>query len=51
MIRTTHNIVSIGLKEATSSNAQLRQQGYRRLIGAFVTLGGVKKGATELLKL
>ena len=46
MIRTTHNIVSIGLKEATSSNAQLRQQGYRRLIGAFVTLGGAEKGAT-----
>ena len=50
MIRTTHNIVSIGLKEATSSNAQLRQQGYRRLIGAFVTLGGAEKGATELAK-
>jgi len=50
MIRTTHNIVSIGLKEATSSNAQLRQQGYRRLIGAYVTLGGAEKGATELAK-
>jgi hypothetical protein len=50
MIRTTHNIVSIGLKEATSSNPQLRQQGYRRLIGAFVTLGGAEKGATELAK-
>jgi len=50
MIRTTHNIVSIGLKEATSSNAQLRQQGYRRLLGAFVTLGGAEKGATELAK-
>jgi hypothetical protein len=50
MIRTTYNIVSIGLKEATSSNAQLRQQGYRRLLGAFVTLGGAEKGATELAK-
>ena len=48
MIRTTHNIVSIGLKEATSSNAQLRQQGYRRLIGAFVTLGGAEKGVSTL---
>jgi hypothetical protein len=48
MIRTTHNIVSIGLKEATSSNAQLRQQGYRRLIGAFVTLGGAEKGVSAL---
>ena len=50
MIRTTYNIVSIGLKEATSSNPQLRQQGYRRLIGALVTLGGAEKGATELAK-
>jgi hypothetical protein len=48
MIRTTHNIVSIGLKEATSSNAQLRQQGYRRLLGAFVTLGGAEKGVSAL---
>jgi len=48
MIRTTHNIVSIGLKEATSSNAQLRQQGYRRLLGAFVTLGGAEKGVSTL---
>ena len=48
MIRTTHNIVSIGLKEATSSNPQLRQQGYRRLLGALVTLGGAEKGASTL---
>ena len=48
MIRTTHNIVSLGMKEATSSNAKLRQAGYRRLLGAAVTLGGAEKGASEL---
>ena len=48
MIRTTHNIISLGLKEATSSNAQLRQMGYRRLLGAFVTLGGAEKGVSAL---
>ncbi len=48
MIRTTFNIVNIGLKEATSSNPQLRQMGYRRLLGAFVTLGGAEKGASAI---
>jgi len=48
MIRTTHNILSIGLKEATSSNANLRQMGYRRLIGALVTLGGAEKAVSSL---
>ena len=48
MIRTTFNIVSIGLKEATSSNPQLRQMGYRRLVGALVTLGGAEKGVSTL---
>ena len=47
MIRTTYNIISLGLKEATSSNAQLRQMGYRRLLGAFVTLGGAEKGVSS----
>ena len=48
MIRTTHNIISLGLKEATSSNPQLRQMGYRRLLGAFVTLGGAEKGVSAI---
>ena len=48
MIRTTYNILSIGAKEATSSNPQLRQMGYRRLLGAFVTLGGAEKGVSAL---
>jgi len=48
MIRTTFNILSLGLKEATSSNAQLRQNGYRRLMGALVTLGGAEKGVSTL---
>jgi len=48
MIRTTFNILSIGLKEATSSNAQLRQNGYRRIMGTLVTLGGAEKGVSTL---
>ena len=48
MIRTTYNILSIGAKEATSSNAQLRQNGYRRLLGALVTLGGAQKGVSTI---
>ena len=47
MIRTTTNIVSIGLKEATSSNPQLRQMGLRRLLGAYVTLVGTGKAVSE----
>ena len=48
MIRTTYNILSLGAKEALSSNAKLRQIGYRRLIGASVVLGGAEKGVTTL---
>ena len=48
MIRTTSNILSIGLKEAASSNPLLRQQGYRRLIGASVVLGGANEGAGQI---
>ena len=48
MIRTTYNILSLGLKEATSSNANLRQMGYRRLIGSLVTLGGAEKAVSTL---
>jgi len=48
MIRTTHNILSLGLKEATSSNANLRQMGYRRLIGSLVTLGGAEKAVSTI---
>ena len=48
MIRTTHNILSLGLKEATSSNANLRQMGYRRIMGTLVTLGGAEKAVSTL---
>jgi hypothetical protein len=48
MIRTTYNILSLGLKEATSSNANLRQMGYRRLIGSLVTLGGAEKAVSTI---
>ena len=50
MIRTTTNILDIGIKEVMSSNPLLRQQGYRRLIGASVVLGGANEGAGQWLK-
>ena len=37
ILRTGANIVSIGLKETSSSNAAIRQMGLRRLLGAFMT--------------
>ena len=37
ILRTGANIVSIGLKETSSSNAAIRQMGLRRLMGAFMT--------------
>jgi len=40
MLRTTHNIIALGAKEATSDNVKLRQMGLRRLLGAYVTLVG-----------
>ena len=51
MIRTTTNILDIGMKEAMSSNPLLRQQGYRRLIGASIVLGGANEGGVKSLKL
>jgi hypothetical protein len=48
MIRTTANILSIGLKEAASDNPLLRQQGYRRLIGASTVLGGANQAAGSI---
>jgi len=48
MIRTTYNILSLGAKEALSSNAKLRQIGYRRLIGASTVLGGAEQGVSAL---
>ena len=45
MIRTTTNILDIGMKEAMSSNPLLRQQGYRRLMGASIVLGGANEAA------
>jgi hypothetical protein len=48
MIRTTYNIISLGAKEATSANPKLRQMGLRRLLGAYVTLGGTGKAVSEI---
>ncbi len=48
MIRTSTNIVSIGLKEATSSDPKLRQMGLRRLLGAYVTLTGTGQAVGKI---
>ena len=37
ILRTGANIINLGLKEASSSNAAIRQMGLRRLMGAFMT--------------
>ena len=38
ILRTGANIVNFGLKQASSSNAAVRQMGLRRLLGGFMTL-------------
>ena len=48
MMRTTFNIMNIGAKEISSSNAALRQIGYRRMIGAFTVLGGAGTAASNI---
>ena len=48
MIRTTTNILDIASKEAASSNPLLRQIGYRRMMGTYVTLGGASWGASTI---
>ena len=48
MIRTTTNILNIASKEAASSNPLLRQVGYRRMMGAYVTLGGASWGVSTI---
>ena len=48
MIRTTANILNIASKEAASNNPLLRQVGYRRMMGAYVTLGGASWGVSTI---
>ena len=48
MIRTTANILNVASKEAASSNPLLRQIGYRRMMGTYVTLGGASWGASTI---
>jgi hypothetical protein len=48
MIRTTANILNIASKEAASSDPLLRQIGYRRMMGTYVTLGGASWGASTI---
>ena len=38
ILRTGANILNFGLKQASSSNAAVRQMGLRRLLGGFMTL-------------
>jgi len=47
IIRTSANIMSIGLKEAGHSNPYIRQMGLRRLLGFGLTSFAVGKGVTE----
>ena len=48
MMRTSFNIMNIGMKEIGSSNAALRQIGYRRMIGAYTVLGGASTAALNI---
>ena len=48
ILRTGTNIVSLGLKEASSSNAAIRQMGLRRLMGAFMTSYATGTGLVQL---
>jgi hypothetical protein len=48
ILRTGANIVSIGLKETSSSNPAIRQMGLRRLTGAFMTSYATGTGLVEL---
>ena len=48
MLRTTFNNLAISVKEAGSSNTQLREMGLRGLIGLYTVLGGVSLAAKSL---
>ena len=48
IIRTSANIMSIGLKEAGHSNPYIRQMGLRRLLGFGTTSFAIGKGVTEI---
>ena len=48
MMRTSFNIMNIAGKEISSSNALLRQIGYRRMIGAYTVLSGAGTAALNI---
>ena len=48
ILRTGANIMMIGLKEAAHPNAAIRQMGFRRLLGAFMTSFAAGKGFSEI---
>jgi len=47
ILRTGANIMNIGLKEASSKNAAIRQMGLRRLMGAFMTSYATGSGLVQ----
>ena len=50
MTRTSFNLVNMGMKEVGSSNAALRQIGYRRLLGTYTVMGGASNAALGIAK-
>ena len=48
MLRTTFNNLNISMKEAASSNPELRAMGLRGLVGLYTTIGGVSYGVKSL---
>jgi hypothetical protein len=50
MTRTSFNLINLGMKEVGSSNAALRQIGYRRLLGTYTVMGGASSAALKIAK-
>jgi len=48
MMRTSFNVLDIGLKEISSNNSKIREMGYRRLMGAFAALGGANMAVQKI---
>ena len=48
ILRTGTNVISLGLKEASSKNPAIRQMGIRRLQGAFLTSYATGTGLVQL---
>ena len=48
MVRTTTNNLFISMKEASSTNPELRAMGLRGLLGLYTTLGGISIGVKAI---